>query len=130
MAGLDLLAGKHILIVEDDYFIAFGLASSLKAEGAVVIGPAPSLPEALNLIEHAERLDGAVLDVNLGGEMAYPIADALKERAVPFAFTSGYDRASISPRFADAPVVQKPFVLEQIAKAVFGKARLVRDPAG
>lgn len=120
MGDLDLLAGRRILVAEDDYFIAQDLACALEEAGALVVGPAASLSEALELIERAEALDGAVLDLNLQGEMAYPAADALLRRAVPFVFTTGYDRGVIAARFSDVPACRKPFAFAQVARALFG----------
>jgi hypothetical protein len=85
-----------------------------------VVGPVASVNGALDLIAETERLDGAVLDVNLQGEMAYPIADALVARGVPFVFATGYDEASIPPRYAHIRRCEKPVDPAKIAKALFG----------
>jgi hypothetical protein len=82
----------RVLLAEDEFLIAEDLASALSAAGATVIGPAYSVAGALRLIESCGALDGAVLDVNLKGEAAFPIADALLGRGVPFVITTGYDR--------------------------------------
>ena len=120
MAEHQTLAGRHILVVEDDYFIANDLVATLEAAGATVVGPAASVSVALNLIEQADRIDGAVLDINLQGEMAYPVAKALLERAVPFVFATGYNRQSIPACYAHVPVYEKPLEPRQITKAMFG----------
>jgi CheY-like chemotaxis protein len=72
------LVGCKILIVEDDYFIADDFAAILEAAGAWIVGPAGTLSDAMGLMERTERLDGAILDINLHGEMAYTLADALR----------------------------------------------------
>lgn len=72
------------------------------------IGPVSSVGEALDLIG-AMQLDGAILDVSLGRENSFPIADELKRRSVPFAFATGYGSDSLQPRFSDAVVLAKPF---------------------
>ena len=72
------------------------------------IGPASSVSEALDLIG-ATQLDGAILDVSLGKEDSFPIAEELKKRSVPFAFATGYGSDSLQPRFSDAVVLAKPF---------------------
>src|SRR4051794_18185888 len=85
-----------LLVVEDDYLIASDLAASLESLGYEVIGPAGSVAEALKLLEvEGSRLDGAVLDINLGNERVYPVADFLKARGTPFVFTTGYDAAVV-----------------------------------
>ncbi|WP_373866760.1 hypothetical protein [Methylobacterium oxalidis] len=86
------LAGRHVLLVEDDYFIAFDMQRHFETSGAHVLGPAPSVREALALISGAARIDAAVLDINLRGEMAFAVADELAARGVPFLFTTGYSR--------------------------------------
>ena len=99
--------GKRVLVVEDDYFIAKGLARYLKAAGAEVVGPAPTVADALDLID-AERLDGAVLDINLRGDLVFPVADALTAQGVPFIFASGYGSAAIPERYAAIARCEKP----------------------
>jgi two-component SAPR family response regulator len=76
--------------------------------GCVVIGPAAKVNQALVMIE-ANAIDVAVLDVNLNGEMSYPIADALSARGVPFVFVTGYDKDSMLEGNRIRQVLQKPF---------------------
>ena len=123
MSRAETLAGRHILLVEDDFLIALDVTASLKAAGAQVVGPAASLAGALALAAKAEQLDGAILDINLRGEMVYPVADALRARSVPFVFVTGYDRASIPAPYADVPVCEKPFHLGRAVEAIFGSSR-------
>lgn len=102
------LAGCRVLLAEDEYFLALELDRALRAAGADVLGPAPSVEAALDLLGRGVGLGAAVLDVNLGGEMAYPVADALLARDVPVLFTTGYDRASLPERFAAVRRLEKP----------------------
>src|SRR5438270_8852311 len=89
------LKGRRVLVVEDEYLIAADIAASLEALGAEVAGPAASVAEALTFLERdGDRLDGAVLDVNLGKERVYPLADVLRSRGIPFVFTTGYDASA------------------------------------
>lgn len=73
-----------------------------------MVGPAASVEDALALIEGDPALDGAMLDVNLGGEPVYPVADALMARGVPFVLTTGYDGRDIPALYTAAPRVGKP----------------------
>lgn len=114
------LPGYRVLLVEDEYFIAMELADLFRRRGAEVVGPVPSVDEALDLIAANARLDGAVLDINLHGEMAYPVADMLVARKVPFVFATGYDRETLPPRFAQARFCNKPVVVEQVVQALLG----------
>lgn len=97
----------RILVVEDEYLLADALADGLTALGAQVVGPAGGLAEALALAAEAE-IDGAVLDINLRGEMVFPLADALAVRGVPYVFATGYGRESIPVRHQGAPTLSKP----------------------
>lgn len=114
------LAGRRILLVEDEYFIADDLVRAFEADGATLVGPVSSIDDALDLIGGTDRVDGAVLDINLRGEMAYPVADALSARGVPFVFATGYDAAAIPPRYAHVPRCEKPVEAARIAAALFG----------
>jgi len=120
MASSSSLAGRTILIVEDDFFIAIDLAAIFEGAGATVVGPAATLAEARNLLERTERLDGALLDIILQGEMAYPLADALVARGVTTVFATGYDAGASPERYAHIPLCEKPIDLQQVAKAIFG----------
>src|SRR3954451_16852423 len=103
------LAGKRLLVVEDEYMIADDLACALEDEGAEVVGPAGTVVDALELGQlNRGRLDGAVLDVNLRDERVYPVADVLASRGVPFVLATGYDVASIPVAYAQMPRCEKP----------------------
>ena len=117
-AGTNPLQGRRILIVEDEYAVAADLAQSLEDRGAVVAGPVGSVREALALIAHETALDFAVLDINLGQEKAYPIAEALRSQGVPLVFATGYDAWIIPPEHADVPRLEKPIDLAALARAI------------
>lgn len=102
-----MLSGYRILVVEDDYFLASELDQELVAAGAMVLGPVPSVKAALDLLGQ-ETPDAAVLDMNLSGEMVFPVADALAACGVPFVFVTGYDRALRPERHAAARWLSKP----------------------
>ena len=114
------LEGKRILLVEDEYFIVEDLSRAFAAVGAVVVGPAASVAEGLRLVAASGALDRAVLDIDLRGEMVYPVADALMTRRVPFVFATGYDREAFPERFSHCIRCEKPVKPEQVAKALFG----------
>jgi CheY-like chemotaxis protein len=89
--------------------------------GCHVIGPAARLDEAMALAREVE-LDCAVLDVNLGGQPIFPLADLLRERGRPFAFATGYGDAGLRDVDKGSPVLQKPFREGDLAK-VLGELR-------
>jgi response regulator RpfG family c-di-GMP phosphodiesterase len=89
------LRDRRILIVEDEYLIAINLQDGLENIGSVVLGPVPSVEKAIKKIESEPHIDRRVLDVNLGGALAYPVADMLVARKIPFVFTSGYEDTAL-----------------------------------
>jgi CheY-like chemotaxis protein len=117
-ARLRLCAGARVMVVEDESLVAMMLCDMLEDLGCAVIGPTATVTGALALLEGGAPPDLALLDVNLGGENACAVADALARRAVPFIFVSGYGRSGIDPRYAQAPVLPKPFEPATLARAV------------
>ncbi|TCH98127.1 response regulator [Roseococcus sp. SYP-B2431] len=110
------LAGRKVLVVEDQYLIADDLCRMVEQLGGQVLGPTSRLSSALAALE-AEPPDLALLDVNLGEETVYPVAAALQAAGIPFLFTTGYDAAVIDTRFAAAPHLAKP-----IGQGLLGEA--------
>jgi CheY-like chemotaxis protein len=126
------LAGIRLLLVEDEAMVAMMLEEMLIDLGCVVVDVAGSLSRGLSLAETAEGLDAAVLDVNLGGEKVYPVAEKLAASGVPFIFSTGYGLAGIAPDFQRFPALAKPFTpkaLEAALLTALGRSRRrgVRD---
>jgi two-component SAPR family response regulator len=115
---MQCLAGRRILVVEDEYLIALDMGRALEEQGAEVVGPVASVSGALELIESSGRLDIAVLDINLHGEPAYPVAKSLQSKGVPFVFTTGYGASSVSREFADIRMFEKPVDPAKLAEAL------------
>lgn len=113
----DLLAGRRILIVEDDPFIALALEETLTELGLVVVGSARNVSSAL-LMAGGQQLDVALLDVNIDPETIDPVADLLAERECPFIFTTGYGRAGLPEAHACRPIVEKPFYVDELVQAL------------
>jgi ActR/RegA family two-component response regulator len=106
---------RRILIVEDDYFIASEVARAFQLRGADVIGPAPTLSTAVRMVENDQAIELAVLDINLRGEMVYPLAAILADKGVPFVFATGYDTDTVPDRFRHVPLLTKPTTFIDIA---------------
>jgi CheY-like chemotaxis protein len=111
----DPLRGQRVLVVEDEYLIATDIAEALAELGATVVGPVGSVKEALRRIEAEGELDGAVLDINLGQEKVFPVADALIARHVPFVFATGYSNAAVPDRYTRIPRCEKPVQIRTVA---------------
>jgi DNA-binding response OmpR family regulator len=101
------LADRRVLIVEDETLLALDLEMTLAECGCHVVGPVGSVAAAIEAVALGPP-DMAVLDLNLNGESAVPIADALVERGVPFVFVTGHDRDHLPERHRDAAIVGKP----------------------
>ena len=115
------LAGLRVLVVEDEMMVSMLIEDMLTDLGCTVVGPAARLDEAIDLAM-ASDLDCAVLDVNLGGQPIFPLADLLRERGKPFAFATGYGDAGIRDVDRGTPVLQKPFREGDLAR-VLGELR-------
>ena len=101
------MPGRSVLVVEDDYFLADAMTRALRAGGAEVVGPAPSVATAIRLLR-TRNPDAAVLDVNLGEETAFPVADALATDGVPFLFVTAADKSMRPTRHGAVPWLSKP----------------------
>ena len=112
------LRGCAILVVEDEYLLADDLCSALANSDAIIVGPVATVDQAIALVRGTERLNGAVLDVNLRGEPVFPVADELAARQVPFVFSTGYDATAIPERFQHVPRCEKPLNMFQLVKAI------------
>ena len=111
-----LLQGRRILVVEDEYLIADAMQIALEGAGAVVVGPAPSVRKALWLLDADAGVDCAVLDLNLGDEKVFPVADMLQARGVPFLFTTGYDAAAVPQAWRHVRRLEKPIEVSAITR--------------
>ena len=107
--------GLRVLLVEDEMLVCMDIEDMLAELGCTVVGPAARVDQALEFIQR-EPVDMAVLDVNLGKERSYPVADQLRARGVPFLLSTGY--AEVEPDYSDYPRLQKPFSQQQFAVAL------------
>lgn len=119
------LHGARILVVEREWLVALALETALRAWGCEVIGPMPRIEDAM-AAARAEALDAAVLDVNLRGERAFPVAEMLQARGVPIVLCSGYaPLAPVPDAFATVRRVSKPYdetTLRRALEDVLAKA--------
>ena len=111
------LKGLRVLVVEDEALVAFQLEDMLAELGCAVIGPASRVGQALDLLGR-ERVDAAVLDVNVAGELVYPVADALTAQGLPYIFATGYGAAGLTPCYRCRPILHKPFLQNDLRRAM------------
>lgn len=97
----------RVLIIEDSALIALDMEDVLSDNGYLVVGSAMTIPNALEKIE-TSTVDVALVDLNLNGERSYEVADALRQRNIPFLFLSGYQATEIPERFKTVPFLTKP----------------------
>ena len=114
-------------MVEDEYLIADDLAEMLREAGADVVGPAASLPSALRLASHSERIDAAILDVQLDGVTVFPLAGELRARGIPMMFLTGGGGDGIPDDFAAVSRCDKPVGAAHVLKQL--EAILLPIPA-
>jgi CheY-like chemotaxis protein len=112
------LDGRRILVVEDESLVAMLIETILEDMGCAVIGPASSIDEALKMVADDADIDGALLDVNVAGREVFPVADALKARAVPFVFSTGYGEGGLPDHWRGQATIQKPFTEQTIRDAL------------
>jgi two-component sensor histidine kinase/CheY-like chemotaxis protein len=117
------ISGNHIMVVEDEALVAMALGELLNEMGYSVIGPFSRISEAIIKLRNG-RIDAAVLDINLGGEVVYPLADILVADGVPFIFVTGYGDDEIERRFSNIPVLQKPIERDALI-AILGRRSMM-----
>ena len=111
----NIFGGRRILVVEDDWLIVADLVQELEASGAHVIGPIPTLELALRKLDQMPDMSGAILDVNLQGQMVFPLADELRRRHIPFVFATAYDGDGFPEAYRNVPLVRKGAGVDEIA---------------
>jgi len=105
------------LIVEDEPMIAMLLEDYVDLAGHKVAGSVSDLNSAAAAVA-AGGFDAAILDVHLGGDPVWPVADELAAGGIPFLISSGTSREAIPDRFADRPMLAKPYTLAEVEKAL------------
>ena len=105
----------RVLVVEDEMLIGMLLEDMLADMGHDVVAVVPRVNEALAAVQH-EAFDVAILDVHLNGQSAFPVAEALIERGIPFVFATGYGERGLPELYRDRPTLKKPFQLDGLKR--------------
>ena len=112
------LTGRRILIVEDSPVVAPFTADLLEDLGCEVVGPAPNMAAARELLDGDAEIDAAMMDVHIRGERVFPLCDALEAKGVPFLLTSGYADWQMPDKWGDRPRLAKPYTIGQVEEAL------------
>lgn len=118
-------APLRVLIAEDEFLIALELVEELQAMGAEVVALTPTLAGARAAALAADHIDVALLDIDLRGELVYPLVDELLARGISVVFATGYDSNSIPPRYAHVECCEKPVMGGTLTQAI---RRAAGDP--
>ncbi len=120
-----------VFVVEDEALVAMNLEDMLMDLGCSIAATAMRIEQAEQLVAGGLECDAAILDVNLGGDMIFPLAERLREMGVPMVFATGYGQDGLPEEWRDRPVLQKPYTEEQVAEslrwAVGGNAEAAAD---
>lgn len=112
------LQGLRVLVVEDEALVSMLLEDMLADHGCEVAGVASRISQALELVGSDLAFDAAILDVNLGGEPIFPVAEALAAKGAPFVFATGYGAGGLPEHWRSRPTLQKPFSHDDVGKAL------------
>jgi CheY-like chemotaxis protein len=118
MSAGENLQGLGVLVVEDESMICLLLEDMLQDLGCKVVGTACSFKRALELAEREEGIDVAILDVNLGGQLVFPVADVLTRRGIPLLFATGTGAGGLPAHWQGHSSVQKPMTVAALAKGL------------
>ncbi len=112
------LTGLRIFAVEDESLVAIQLEDILEDLGCVVAGFAMRVDRALEMLDATPAIDAAILDMNIAGVKVYPVAERLRERRIPIVFATGYGLNGIEAEWHVYPILQKPYTVDQIGRAL------------
>jgi CheY-like chemotaxis protein len=108
---------RRILVVEDEVLIAMVLEDMLDILGHTVVASPSTFAEAEAAVADG-GFDLAILDVNLGRDPVFPLAEKLQAAGTPIIFATGSHRASLPQRFAAVPVLEKPYAVDEVEAAL------------
>jgi len=116
-ANPPVAAPRRVLVAEDEFLVYLALEEDLRANGYEVIGPFTNVADVRRAAAE-ETIDLALLDINLAGEMVWPVADALLARNIPFIFLSGYASAAVPDSYRHYPRLEKPYDPARLLQAI------------
>ena len=117
IADNDALKGRRILIIEDSPVVGPYTADVLEELGCQVVGPAPNMAAAREMIDN-EQFDAAVMDIHIRGERVFTLCEVLEGRGIPFVLTSGYADWTMPDKWEDRPRLQKPYTIGDVSRVL------------
>ena len=123
------IQGMRVFIVEDVALLALLLEDMLSELGCIMVASAQTIAEALSQVTGTLEFDAAILDVHVGSEMIFPVADILVERRVPFIFSSGFSPATLAERYPGTVLLAKPYPAEALAARLAGIRHAAQNAA-
>jgi CheY-like chemotaxis protein len=127
MPAIEEFKGLRVLLVEDEMMICLLFEDMLLEFGCKIVGPACDIRRATDLARHHEGIDVAILDVYLGGQEVFPVADILAERGVPFVFATGLGASGLPEAWQGRPCVPKPMTTAQLVGSLGSALRQHRQ---
>jgi DNA-binding LytR/AlgR family response regulator len=110
--------GLSVFVIEDEALVALNLESMLDDLGCKVVGPAMRFERAEQMLEEGISADVAIVDVNIGGRKIFELADKIAARDIPIVFATGYGRSGIPAEWQASPVLQKPYIDQDVRNAL------------
>jgi len=111
------MSSRRALVVEDEVLVGMLIEDMLRDLGYEIAGLSTHLDQAVRLARTV-AFDVALLDINLNGRQSFPVADAVRARGLPFLFATGYGSRILPEPYRDAPILQKPFSLDELRAAL------------
>jgi CheY-like chemotaxis protein len=111
------LNGQKVLLVEDEFLLADEIKKAVLQLDGTPLGPVPSVGQALALLEH-HRPDFAILNIRLGSEFSFPVADELLRRGCPYVFASASPQIDIPERHRAVPLWSKPINIVELVSSL------------
>lgn len=113
----NLLSDKQVLVVEDEMLVAMQIEDMLFDLGCSAVTLIAAVDTAITCID-ANNFDFAMLDLNLNGTKSYAVAEVLRQRNIPFAFSTGYGAQGVAMEYSDYPILSKPYTQLQLEKVI------------
>ncbi len=115
---MNRLKGLKVFVVEDESLVAMQLEDMLMDFGCDLVGLAMRVNRAMDMLATVAEIDVAILDVNIGGDKVYPVAEALRARHIPIIFATGYGRAGVEPEWQSYEILQKPYTALEVGETI------------